>query len=200
VAVNDNGYVIGNQRYRINKGQNRPVEMFLFNLNKPGTAASLPSRTSRSRGSEAAAINEHNMVVGWRDSRHQTQPVVNGTNRMQEAFLLNAAAPANSWYLNDLICGKDDAGNKQCAQNGKYYHIAYASGISSDGTIAATAYRYDSESDLNKRANATVVASNWRRPWRIIRAMPRPAMWSPMRRSTTRPVRMAAAVVAACSG
>ena len=42
VAVNDNGYVIGNQRYRINKGQNRPVEMFLFNLSKPGTAASLP--------------------------------------------------------------------------------------------------------------------------------------------------------------
>ena len=39
--------------------------------------------------------------------------MVNGTNRMQEAFLLNAAAPANSWYLNDLICGKDDAGNKQ---------------------------------------------------------------------------------------
>ena len=160
VAVNDNGYVIGNQRYRINKGQNRPVEMFLFNLSKPGTAASLPlqDKPVSGAGSEAAAINEHNMVVGWRDSRHQTQPVVNGTNRMQEAFLLNAAAPANSWYLNDLICGKDDAGNKQCAQNGKYYHIAYASGISSDGTIAATAYRYDSESDLNKRANATVVA------------------------------------------
>ncbi|WP_324048927.1 DUF3466 family protein [Aeromonas caviae] len=160
VAVNDNGYVIGNQRYRINKGQNRPVEMFLFNLSKPGTAASLPlqDKPISGAGSEAAAINEHNMVVGWRDSRHQTQPVYNGTNRMQEAFLLNAAAPANSWYLNDLICGKDDAGNKQCAQNGKYYHIAYASGISSDGTIAATAYRYNSESDLNKRANATVVA------------------------------------------
>ena len=121
VAVNDNGYVIGNQRYRINKGQNRPVEMFLFNLSKPGTAASLPlqDKPVSGAGSEAAAINEHNMVVGWRDSRHQTQPVVNGTNRMQEAFLLNAAAPANSWYLNDLICGKDDAGNKQCAQNGK---------------------------------------------------------------------------------
>ncbi len=38
------------------------------------------------------------------------------------------------------------------------YHIAYASGISSDGTIAATAYRYNSESDLNLRTNATVVA------------------------------------------
>ncbi len=160
VAVNDNGYVIGNQRWNKSKGQNRPVEMFLFNLNTPTTSAVVPlqDKPLSGSGSEAAAINDHNMVVGWRDSRHQTQPVVNGTNRMQEAFLLNAAAPANSWYLNDLICGKDDAGNKQCAQNGKYYHIAYASGISSDGTIAATAYRYDSESDLNKRANATVVA------------------------------------------
>ncbi|TFF80834.1 DUF3466 family protein [Aeromonas taiwanensis] len=160
VAVNDNGYVIGNQRYRLNKGQNRPVEMFLFNLNTPTTSAVVPLQDNplSGSGSEAAAINDHNMVVGWRDSRHQTQPVVNGTNRMQEAFLLNAAAPANSWYLNDLICGTDDAGNKQCAQNGYYYHIAYASGISSDGTIAATAYRYNSESELNNRSNATVVA------------------------------------------
>ena len=160
VAVNDNGYVIGNQFYRINKGQNRPVEMFLFNLNTPSATASIPmqDQPQSGSGSQAAAINDHNMVVGWRDSRHQTQPVTGGTNRMQEAFLLNAAAPNNSWYLNDLICGLDDAGNKQCAQNGKYYHIAFASGISADGTIAATAYRYDSESDLKNRTNATVVA------------------------------------------
>ncbi|MGY3943757.1 DUF3466 family protein [Aeromonas tecta] len=160
VAVNDNGYVIGNQRYRINKGQNRPVEMFLYNLNTPTNSAVVPMQDNplSGSGSEAAAINDHNMVVGWRDSRHQTQPVVNGTNRMQEAFLLNAAAPNNSWYLNDLICGLDDAGAKQCAQNGKFYHIAFASGITADGTVAATAYRYDSESDLKNRINATVVA------------------------------------------
>ncbi|MGN5030200.1 DUF3466 family protein [Aeromonas rivipollensis] len=159
-GINANGYVIGNQRYRINKGQNRPVEMFVFDLNSPTSNASEPLKDKPINGanSEAAAINDHNMVVGWRDSRHQTQPVANGTNRMQEAFLLNAASPSNNWYLNDLICGLDDAGAKQCAPNGKYYHIAYASGISSDGTIAATAYRYNSESDLNLRTNATVVA------------------------------------------
>lgn len=159
VGVNDNGYVIGNQLYRINKGQNRPVEMFVFNLNTPTTNAvvSLQDKPLSGSGSEAAAINNHNMVVGWRDSRHQTQPVVNGTNRMQEGFLLNAAT-GNNWYLNDLICGLDDAGAKQCAQNGYYYHIAYASGISSNGTVAATAYRYNSESDLNNRTNATVVS------------------------------------------
>ncbi|HGY0991850.1 TPA: DUF3466 family protein [Aeromonas salmonicida subsp. pectinolytica] len=158
VGVNDNGYVIGNQRYRINKGQNRPVEMFVFNLNTKQTA-SVPLQDSpiSGAGSEAAAINNHNMVVGWRDSRHQTQPVVNGTNRMQEGFLLNAATGKN-WYLNDLICGLNDAGGKKCDQNGYYYHIAYASGISTDGTVAATAFRYNSESDLNIRSNATVVS------------------------------------------
>jgi len=158
VGVNDNGYVIGNQRYRINKGQNRPVEMFVFNLNTKQTA-SVPLQDSpiSGAGSEAAAINNHNMVVGWRDSRHQTQPVVNGTNRMQEGFLLNAATGKN-WYLNDLICGLDDAGAKKCDQKGYYYHIAYASGISTDGTVAATAFRYNSESDLNNRSNATVVS------------------------------------------
>lgn len=158
VGVNDNGYVIGNQRYRINKGQNRPVEMFVFNLNTKQTA-SVPLQDSpiSGAGSEAAAINNHNMVVGWRDSRHQTQPVVNGTNRMQEGFLLNAATGKN-WYLNDLICGLDDAGAKKCDQKGYYYHIAYASGISTDGTVAATAFRYNSESDLNNRSNVTVVS------------------------------------------
>lgn len=158
VGVNDNGYVIGNQRYRINKGQNRPVEMFVFNLNTKQTA-SVPLQDSpiSGAGSEAAAINNNNMVVGWRDSRHQTQPVVNGTNRMQEGFLLNAATGKN-WYLNDLICGLDDAGAKQCAQNGYYYHIAYASGISTDGTVAATAFRYNSESDLKNRTNSTIVS------------------------------------------
>lgn len=159
VGINSNGYVVGNQRWAANKGQNRPVEMFVFNLGAPTNKASVPlqDKPLSGSGSEAAAINDHDMVVGWRDSRHQTQPVVNGTNRMQEAFLLNAAT-GNNWYLNDLICGLSDAGAKQCAQNGYYYHIAYASGISTDGTIAATAYRYNSESDLNNRANATVVA------------------------------------------
>lgn len=158
VGINDHGYVVGNQLWNASKGQNRPVEMFVFNLKSPTIQASVPLQDNplKGSGSEAAAINNHDMVVGWRDSRHQTQPVVNGTNRMQEGFLLDAVT-GNNWYLNDLICGLDNAGAKQCAQDGKYYHIAYGSGISSDGTIAATAYRYNSESDLNSRVNATVV-------------------------------------------
>ena len=159
IGINANGYIIGNQRFGTNKSQNRPVEMFVFNLSNPTINASVPLKDKPINGasSEAAAINDHDMVVGWRDSRHQKQPVANGTNRMQEAFLLDAVT-GNNWYLNDLICVLDDAGAKQCSQKGAYYHIAYASGISPDGTIAATAYRYSSESDLNNRTGATVVA------------------------------------------
>lgn len=160
VGINENGYVIGNQRQATAKGENRPVEMFVFNLATPEVTAVVPLQDDPivGAGSEAAAINDHDMVVGWRDARGQDDNVVDGAgNRLQEAFLLDAPT-GNNWYINDLICGLDDDGEKLCQQNGFYYHIVNAVGISSDGTVAATANRYSSESDLNERINATVVS------------------------------------------
>lgn len=160
VGINENGYVIGNQKWGAEKGGNRPVEMFVFNLATPDVAAVVPLQDDpiEGAGSEAAAINDHDMVVGWRDARGQDDDVVDGSaNRLQEAFLLDAST-GNNWYINDLICGLDDDGGRLCQQNGFYYQIANAVGISSDGTIAATAYRYNSESDLNERINGTVVS------------------------------------------
>ena len=160
VDINENGYVIGNQRWETKKGGNRPVEMFVFTLATPDVTAVVPLQDNpiEGAGSEAAAINDHDMVVGWRDARGQNDNVVDGSaNRLQEAFLLDAVT-GNNWYINDLICGLDDDGAKICAQNGFYYHIANAIDISTDGTIAATAYRYNSESDLNEHINETVVS------------------------------------------
>ena len=58
VSVNENGYVIGNQRYGINKGQNRPTEMFVFNLHTKETASiPLQDKPLSGSGSEGAAIN-----------------------------------------------------------------------------------------------------------------------------------------------
>lgn len=160
VGINENGYVIGNQKWEAEKGGNRPVEMFVFNLATPDVPAVVPLQDDPidGAGSEAAAINDHDMVVGWRDARGQDDDVVGGSaNRLQEAFLLDAVT-GNNWYINDLICGLDDDGARMCQQNGFYYHIVNAIGISSDGTVAATANRYNSESDLNERINATVVS------------------------------------------
>lgn len=152
VAINKNGLVIGNQKYSVSSGRNYPVEMFVFSVTS-GATATTPLTNSPRNGSnsEAAAINDNNQIVGWRDERNQTQPIVTGSPRLQEAFLFNANT-SNTWRLNDLICT-----SSTCVQNGKYYYIAYANAIASDGTIAATAYRYDSYADWSAQTNATVV-------------------------------------------
>jgi len=155
VAINQNGWVIGNQQYDKVKGRNRPVEMFTYRL---GGSSKVPFADQPAVGSnsEAAALNSQNQVVGWRDEREENQPVYQGSPRLQEAFLYNIDS-GNSWRLNDLICGRDDAGASSCAIGGKYYYLAYANAINDDGSIAATAFRYDSQDDWAKRNNPTTV-------------------------------------------
>ena len=157
VAINENGWVIGNQKYSSVKGRNQPIEMFVYNVTK-GETADIPFDNSPIRGanSEAGGLNNNGLVVGWRDERNETAPVYDGTPRMQEAFLYNINS-GNSWYLNDLICGTDSDDAKACEQNGKFYYVAYANAVADDGTIAATAYRYDSEADWASQNNPTTV-------------------------------------------
>ena len=156
VAANSQGIVIGNQKYAAVESRNKPTEMFVYD-SKSSTTAKIPFDNIPYTGSnsEAAGLNESGQVVGWRDERNETQPVYNGSPRLQEAFLYNVAT-GNNWRLNDLICATV-SGVKTCAQNGKYYYLAYASAIHDDGTIAATTYRYDSYDDWANRRNATVV-------------------------------------------
>ena len=156
VAANSQGVVIGNQKYSAVNSRNKPTEMFVYN-SKSATTATIPFENKPYNGSnsEAAGLNESGQVVGWRDERNETQPVYNGSPRLQEAFLYNVAT-ANNWRLNDLICATV-SGEKTCSQNGKYYYLAYASAIHDDGTITATAYRYDSYNDWANRTNATVI-------------------------------------------
>ena len=156
VAANSQGIVVGNQKYSAVNSRNKPTEMFVYN-SKSATTATIPFENKPYSGSnsEAAGLNESGQVVGWRDERNETQPVYNGSPRLQEAFLYNVAT-ANNWRLNDLICATV-SGVKTCTQNGKYYYLAYASAIHEDGTITATAYRYDTYNDWANRKNATVV-------------------------------------------
>ena len=155
VATNGQGVVIGNQKYSKQKSRNKPVEMFVYNSKTGTTTVPFENQPEDGSNSEASAINAASQVVGWRDERNETQAVYNGSPRLQEAFLYNASTN-HSWRLNDLICATV-SGAKSCAQNGKYYYLAYASNIHDDGTITATAYRYDSYDDWANRKNATVV-------------------------------------------
>lgn len=157
-SVGTNGtYVIGNQKYNSSKSRNLPVEMFVYKVGATDDAT-LPFEDLPFKGSnsEAAAININSQVVGWRDERSESHSVTNGSPRLQEAFLYNAAT-GNGWRLNDLICSGSTASESTCTQNGKFYYLVYASAIADDGTVAATAYRYDTYADWEARTNATVV-------------------------------------------
>ena len=156
VAANGN-YVIGNQKfnYEGRNARNLPIEMFVYDRSKKTTTIPMSNKPFNGSNSEAMAMNKNGLVVGWRDERNESQAVYNGSPRMPEAFLYNATT-GNDWRLNDLICS-GTAAVLSCEQNGKYYFIAYASAVSADGTIAATAYRYDSYEDWAARRGATVV-------------------------------------------
>lgn len=156
VAANSQGYVIGNQKFSSVKSRNTPVEMFVYNINSNVTTLPLADTPHSGANSEAAALNSHNLVVGWRDERNESQPVYQGSPRLQEAFLYNINT-GNTWRLNDLICGTDGTSN-QCQQNGYYYYIVNATAINDAGVIAATAYRYASYDDWSKRNNPIVVS------------------------------------------
>ena len=54
--------------------------------------------------------------------------------------------------LNDYICSSSG-----CEQGGRYYFISDAVDINDNGTILATAYRYDSKDDWVNHRNSTVV-------------------------------------------
>ena len=155
VAANAQGVVIGNQKFSQAKSRNKPVEMFVYDSTTNTTTIPFENKPNPAANSEAAAINSLGQVVGWQDERNETQPVYNGSPRLQEAFLYNVGTK-NSWRFNDLICATVD-GAASCAQNGKYYYIVYASAVHDDGTVAATAYSYDSYADWAARQNATVV-------------------------------------------
>lgn len=155
VAANTQGVVIGNQKFSQAKSRNKPVEMFVYDAATNTTTIPFEDKPNTGANSEAAAINRVGQVVGWQDERNETQPVYNGSPRLQEAFLYNVGT-RSSWRFNDLICSVS-SGTKSCAQNGKYYYIVYASAVHDDGTVAATSYRYDSYEDWAARQHAIVV-------------------------------------------
>ncbi|MGF1869957.1 DUF3466 family protein [Photobacterium indicum] len=87
-----------------------------------------------------AAINNHDVVVGWVDSETVNQ--IDGRERRQRAFLFNDGATiANSplsangaWMLDNLT---NDNGDKSAVAN--QFRIAQATGINDAGVISATA-------------------------------------------------------------
>nr|WP_321237958.1 DUF3466 family protein [uncultured Tolumonas sp.] len=159
VGVNANGYIVGNRTFRAKESRNYPTKMFIAKYSSSSDAISSTATPITTSGvnSEAAAVNNADQVVGWTDERGVTsQPVYGSVSRLQEAFIYNINS-GNRYALNDLICGLDSAGAKSCLQNGKYYYIEYANGITDDGAIVASARRFDSYTDWSTLTNGTNV-------------------------------------------
>ena len=164
--INSNGLIVGNRVFELIKGRNRPTEFFVFD--KTTQTAMLPLadkniRTKRERvantdnnkpgsNSQASAINDAGMVVGWADAPGETQPVEAGSTRRQSAFIYDTATQ-DAWYLNDLVCTKDAAGNVKVP----YYRFEKANDISDDGSILVTGYRYENKDDFLNITNAKPV-------------------------------------------
>ena len=142
--------------YRKLVSRNYPTQMFVAKYSSGGiTSTSIPVSTG-GVNSEAAALNNRNQVVGWTDERSDTtKPVYGSVPRLQEAFLYNITT-GSRYAINDLICGIS-SGSTSCAQGGKYYYIEYANGITDDGTIVASARRFDNYSDWSTLSNGTSV-------------------------------------------
>jgi hypothetical protein len=172
VDINENGIVIGNSRSAEVDNYNKAVEFFVFKAvtdddgdydftDSDGTL-SWPLRDKPFDGanSEIKAVNDNNLMVGWRDDEDQDQPSYGGTSRRQAAFLFDydryigddTSGDDNVWYLNDLICYEEEGEATQ-----PFYRIEYATEIMDDDSIIASGYKYDSIDDLWNKTNPTPV-------------------------------------------
>ncbi len=155
VDINEDGYIVGNRVYRKLVSRNYPTQMFVAKYDAGSqaiTSTSIPVSTD-GVNSEAAALNNSNQVVGWTDERSvTTQPVYGSVPRLQEAFLYNIKT-GSRYAINDLICSSTTS----CAQGGKYYYIEYANDILDDGTVLASARRFDNYDDWSTLSNGTNV-------------------------------------------
>ncbi|PSU48309.1 GlyGly-CTERM sorting domain-containing protein [Photobacterium frigidiphilum] len=144
--INSNNKVIGIAKNYRAENRSYAQKMFVFD-NVTGTTKFLDTSIDSTiffDGSNGytAAINNHDVVVGWVDSETVNQ--VDGRERRQRAFLFNDGATiANSplsangaWMLDTLT---NDNGDKSAISN--QFRIAQATGINDAGVISATALR-----------------------------------------------------------
>lgn len=110
----------------------------------------------RGANSVAEAINDNGFVVGWRDDRNDISPVNGGISRDYEGFFYDSVSK-RAFYMNDMICHKLEDGSTDCAQNQKYYYIAWPVAINNENIILATAYEYPTYDDWINIKNAKLV-------------------------------------------
>jgi len=165
-TITDGNLVMGNRQYEAVKGRNKPIEMFIYDIDSdtisfPFLDKKVLSTKQRLDGDSATLsgansrgydMNEKGLVVGKADAYDQNDPVFNGVPRRQSAFLYDNTS-GDSWYLEDLLCSAD--------ADGTVIHplirLQSATAINDDGVIIAEGYQYSSNENYQLSLDATAV-------------------------------------------
>jgi len=165
-TITDDNIVMGNRQYSSSKNSNKPIEMFIYDIDADSITfpllntkvLSTKQRLAGDTGSKNGAnsrgydMNNNGLVVGKADAYDQIDPVAGGSPRTQSAFLYNNTT-GDSWFLEDLLCTADSSG----VVTHPRIRLQSATAINDNGVILAEGYQYSSDSNYNYKINATAI-------------------------------------------
>ncbi|MEI6897300.1 MAG: DUF3466 family protein, partial [Psychromonas sp.] len=175
VTISDAGIITGNREFAEPQQSNEATEFFVYDndtgeiqfpLFNKKVAATLQYINNGSQyvaktgaNSRVHDANESGWMVGEVDDYDQTDPVNGGSPRSQSAFLYHYDTDstddtADIWFINDLICTKDDNGEV----SSPFIRLRSARVINDDGVVLAEGFVYPTQYDYIYKLNATAVS------------------------------------------
>lgn len=165
-TITDDNIVMGNRQYSSSKNVNKPIEMFIYDIDnksidEPLENKKVLSTKQRLAGDSASKVgansrgydmNNKGLIVGKADAYDQTAPVSGGNSRTQSAFLYYKTS-GDSWFLEDLLCSADADG----VVTHPLIRLQSATAINDNGVILAQGYQYDSINDYTNKTNASQI-------------------------------------------
>ncbi|MEJ6123905.1 DUF3466 family protein [Vibrio sp. 2-Bac 85] len=165
-TITDDNIVMGNRQYSSSKNVNKPIEMFIYDIDnksidEPLENKKVLSTKQRLAGDSASKVgansrgydmNNKGLIVGKADAYDQTAPVSGGNSRTQSAFLYDKTS-GDSWFLEDLLCSADADG----VVTHPLIRLQSATAINDNGVILAQGYIYDSNNDYTNKTNASQI-------------------------------------------
>ena len=164
-TITDDNIVMGNRQYSSSKNSNKPIEMFIYDIDADSITFPLLNKkvlTTKQRlaGDSASKVgansrgydmNNEGLVVGKADAYGETDPVVGANSRTQSAFLYDNTT-GESWFIEDLLCTATDG-----VVTHPRIRLQSATAINDNGVILAEGYQYSSDINYNYKINATPV-------------------------------------------